>query len=126
MRLHAAGERRDVPPLGEVRSSVLPPKVSGDARSESSLGSGDDGTVGQEISAVMDRPNLTPLEGGGDGYDGMTLMNEVFDLMRRRLPRLRLDDPQRPVVSEFLVALGPRLGRDPLVAVREGRESLPG
>lgn len=71
-------------------------------------------------------PILTPLDGGGaKEYDGDDLMNEVFDLMRHRLPRLRMTDPHRPVVSEFLAALGPRLGRDRLVAVQESRASQP-
>jgi hypothetical protein len=69
-------------------------------------------------------PGLKVLDGGKDGYDGEALMNEVFDLIRRRLPKIPADDPMRPRLSSLLPALGMALGRDPLVPV-ETPQRLP-
>ena len=72
----------------------------------------------------MQGPLLKGHDGGrGDEYDGEALMNEVYDLMRHRLPLLHPGDLHRPVVSQFLARLGDRLGRDRLVAVQERPES---
>lgn len=57
---------------------------------------------------------LTPLEGGGDDYDGEQLANELFDLIHRQLPRLHPADPYRRVLAQWLPVLGDSLGR-PLV-----------
>lgn len=62
---------------------------------------------------MQQSPILNGLKGGNEQYDGQALMNEVFDLMSERLSWLPPDDGYRPVVEDFLTALGPRLGRDP-------------
>lgn len=75
----------------------------------------------------MQHPILTPIDGGGESqYTGVTLLNEVYDLIRRRLPKLSPDDPHRAVLSWLLTQLGPRLGRSDLVPVSAPREDLQG
>lgn len=73
----------------------------------------------------MDRPLLTPLEGGSTKYKGADLMGEVYDLIRHRLPDLDPLDPHRQAMSAFLAQLGPLLGRSQLVAVPEDRATSP-
>lgn len=82
-------------------------------------------TAGDEAAsstgdAVTDRPILTPHTGEEDrgSYTTNDLMNEVFDLMRRRLPKLAADDPGRRRVMALLPALGEALGRDQVVPVQ--------
>jgi hypothetical protein len=61
------------------------------------------------------RPAVTLVNGGAEhGYSVDDLMNEVFDLMCRRLPRIGLDDPRRLRVMALLPTLANALGRDPL------------
>lgn len=67
-------------------------------------------------------PILTGHDGGLGEYDGEALANEVFDLIRRRLPRLRPEDPMRPMMAQLLPALGEALGRPPLLPVA-GRQT---
>lgn len=50
-------------------------------------------------------------------YDGEALLNEVYDLMRHRLPLLSPEDAARPYLSALLPQLGVALGRPALVAV---------
>lgn len=72
----------------------------------------------------MQPPILKGHDGGGeDQYDGEALANEVFDLIRRRLPRLDSEDPFRPVFCQWLPELGDALGRPRLlpVASRQAR-----
>lgn len=68
-------------------------------------------------------PILTSLDGGADAtlYDGEELLNEVFDLMRRRLPKIPVDDPARPALTALLPALAESLGRPLVVPVRGDR-----
>lgn len=65
----------------------------------------------------MNRPILTPHDGGGDKYDGEMLANEIFDLIRHRLPRIAVDDPVRENVQRLLPALADALGRPRLLPV---------
>ncbi len=48
---------------------------------------------------------------------GERLLNEVFDLLRRDLPRLPLDDPTRPPLTALMPELARTLGRSTLSAV---------
>lgn len=41
------------------------------------------------------------------GYDGTALMNEVYDLIRRRLPQLPAGDPLRRPLAQMLPGDGP-------------------
>lgn len=61
-------------------------------------------------------------DNGGDRYTTEDLMHEVFDLMRRRLPKLDASDPGRQRVIALLPALGEALGRDRVVPVPAERE----
>lgn len=106
-----------VPPISAIASHVPPLLASSDADSEES---GDDRSR-RTGGAVNDRPILTPHEGGEDRYTVDDLMHEVFDLMRRRLPRIDPDDPDRIRVLETLPVMCRALGRDRLVAVPESR-----
>lgn len=54
-------------------------------------------------------------------YTGVHLAEEMFDLMRRRLPRLADDDPMRETYQAWLPCLGSALGRPVLLPV----EALP-
>lgn len=76
-----------------------------------------------EVPSVQ-HPILTGHDGGATGeYTGEALMNEVFDLMRRRLPELLPDDPYRARLMVLLPPMGAALGRDRLVPVGAGLES---
>lgn len=69
----------------------------------------------------MQGPILRGHDGEGEQpYDGEALANEVFDLLRRRLPSLPLTDPLRSVLYQMLPALGSALGRQPLMPVALG------
>ncbi len=67
-------------------------------------------------------PILRSHDGGGDHYDGESLANDVYDLMRRKLPLLAEDDPLRPAFSESLTSLSVLLGRPLLVPVPARQE----
>lgn len=73
------------------------------------------------MSDVRAVPPLTEVrrDDGAREYDGEALAVEMFDLLRRRLPRLAEDDPVRCVVQQLLPALGEALGRPRLLPVAE-------
>lgn len=77
----------------------------------------------QQGGRRVDRPILTPHDGGAENanYSTDDLMNEVFDLMRRRLPRLNAGDPGRARLMALLPQIGAALGRDQVVPVPEDR-----
>lgn len=50
-------------------------------------------------------------------YTGVDLAEEMFDLMRRRLPRLAADDPLRPQYQGLVTSLASALERPALVPV---------
>lgn len=67
---------------------------------------------------------LTVHEGGKQpvGHQaGQDLLEDVFDLIRRRLPALAVDDPVRIRLAKILPLLGRHLGRAPLMPVPEDR-----
>lgn len=53
---------------------------------------------------------------------GEQLMNDVYDLLRDRLPELPPDDPYRTLLLGVLPQFGRVLGRSPLIPVPVGRE----
>lgn len=54
---------------------------------------------------------LTSYDGGGGGLSGDQVLDEVFDLISRRLPRLRPDDPVREILGACLPGVARDLGR---------------
>jgi hypothetical protein len=63
-------------------------------------------------------PILTVHDGQSDsGITGEFVLNEIFDLIRRRLPMLPATDPARPHLAALAPALGDALGRPRAVAV---------
>lgn len=75
----------------------------------------------------MQHPILTSHPGGRDAVEGAakvtgeSVLNEVYDLIRHRLPHLQPDDPARPYLAALGPALGEALGRPRAVAVPEAR-----
>lgn len=64
---------------------------------------------------------LRSYDGGGEGVlSGNEVLNEVYDLLRRRLPDLSPDDPARPALAATLTDLAPMLGRPTAEIVRGG------
>src|SRR5436305_1230704 len=59
------------------------------------------------------RADLTVHEGGrgADMVTGETVLNEVFDLIRLRLPFIGASDPARPYLAALAPALAEALGR---------------
>lgn len=57
--------------------------------------------------------SLTPVAtpAGPDQDTGEALLNDVFDLIAERLPRLPLDDPARPALAVLCPLMGQSLGR---------------
>lgn len=72
-----------------------------------------------ELETTVQHPMMKGHDGGDDGgeYTGHHLAEELFDLMRRRLPRLADDDPYRHLLMRTLPVLGEALGRPQLVPV---------
>lgn len=107
--------------LPSVRGRTLPvPAATVAADPGSRQGSrGDEAAEG--TGGPVQHPILTPHDGGRGEYDGEALLNDVFDLMRRRLPHLRLDDPVRPTVAALLPHLAEALGRPAVALVQEAR-----
>lgn len=57
---------------------------------------------------------------GGAGADTLTggeVLNEIFDLIARSLPRIPLDDPVRPHLAGLAPLMAAGLGRPRAVAV---------
>lgn len=81
------------------------------------------GHKGKEMQHPQ-HPILKGLEGGegGDPYTGVDLVEEMYDLVRRRLPHLTLDDPLRPTVSQWLPLLGDALGRPAVLPTTPARQ----
>lgn len=101
---------------------ALPPAAEGAGRSEH--GQRQRGVVGMNDQERYDgqRPLMRGLEGGRQGgLTGQDLLEEVFDLIRRRLPLLADDDPVRGSLSATLTALAPELGRPRVMPVPEDR-----
>jgi hypothetical protein len=68
----------------------------------------------------MQHPILTAIDGQAGRapqITGETVLNEVFDLVRRRLPYLSATDPARPHLAALAPALAEALGRPRAVAV---------
>lgn len=66
------------------------------------------------------RPILKVHDGGCDAdgnISGESVLNEIFDLLRHRLPLLAATDPARPHLAALAPALGDALGRPRAVAV---------
>lgn len=64
---------------------------------------------------------LTTYDGGRtDQRTGRDVVEEVYDLLRHRLPDLSPDDPARPALAATLTDLAPMLGRPTAEIVREG------
>lgn len=66
-------------------------------------------------------PILTAHDGGGEQDSGEQLLNDVFDLIRRRLPRLACDDPVRVSLTAVMPELARRLDRPHVMPVRADR-----
>lgn len=74
---------------------------------------------------AMQHPILTGHDGGKRDDDALTgehVLNEIYDLIRRRLPLIPLDDPARTCLAALAPALGESLGRPRAVAVPEVRQ----
>lgn len=72
-----------------------------------------------------DRPLVGVIDGGNEPaavYTVDELLDDTYDFIRRRLPRVDLTDPRRSQVSALLVALGDSLGRDRVVPARERQQ----
>jgi hypothetical protein len=110
-------QRVDVPPQGDVGCSASPPTAASDASSAQGLGT--ERPRSTEPASMVQHPILTPHDGGGDDYDGAALAEEIFDLLRSRLPRLASEDPVRALVQPLLPALGEALGHPRLLLVEQ-------
>jgi hypothetical protein len=69
------------------------------------------------------RPLMVALDGGAPlskEIDGETVLNEILDLIRCRVPLIPEDDPARAHLVGLRVALAEALGRPPVAAVRVG------
>lgn len=101
-------------------SRVLDPPAHGYWRG-GVFGDGGDGVAGESEDRMGQQPIMRLHEGGGDACDensGEALMNDVFDLIRRRLPSLPLEDPTRPALAALCPMLAQALGRPQVVEVR--------
>lgn len=78
-------------------------------------------------SGMSQQPILKGHDGGKgrDEVTGESVLNEVYDLLRRRLPSVDPSDRLRPTLMRFLPLLGEALGRPRLVEV-EGRPTARG
>jgi hypothetical protein len=67
----------------------------------------------------MQHPILTVHDGGADHgqVTGETVLNEIFDLIRHRLPLLDPTDPVRPHLAALAPVLAEGLGRPRAVVV---------
>ena len=72
----------------------------------------------REEAPHMQHPILTALDGGGETYGGEQLVNDVFDFIRRSLPRLAADDPYRAPLLAMMPVLAEQLGRPLVLPVR--------
>lgn len=80
------------------------------------------GAADREEGPKLQHPLLHALEGHGEpSLDGLALLEDVYDLMRRRLPQLDPDDPVRLRLQPLLPALGHALGRPRLTRVGDPR-----
>lgn len=81
-----------------------------------------DAGPGETLMYVPQPPILTAHKGGhSDEITGETVLNEVFDLLRHRLPHVAASDPARPHLVALAPLLGDALGRPRAVAVPEAR-----
>jgi hypothetical protein len=65
-------------------------------------------------------PTLTPYKGpAADWSAGERLLNDVFELVRARLPELAPDDPVRESFAKVLPDVGRSLGRPLIGSVGE-------
>ena len=119
------GEQSFVAEASGLSAKVPLPGAEGPSPSGLTGGWGRSARMNHEVRSMQRRqpPILVGHDGAWDEYDGKSLMNEVYDLMRRRLPRIGASDRYRPVLSWFLAELGRRLGRPELVPVPEDREA---
>lgn len=80
-------------------------------------------SVGRKRTRMADHRDHPPIlqihDGGhGDGMiTGRDALEEIFDVIRRALPRIPLDDPVRPHLAEIAPVLCEQLGRPRIVAV---------
>ena len=109
-------------------ASLSRPEVDGSRPRSSSTAVGVQGP--SRYGGPMDqqqRPIVRVLEGGGEqGVDGTAVLNEIFDLLRRRLPLIPLDDPVRPHLAALTPLLGAQLRRPQALAVREAGQRQSG
>lgn len=98
---------------GEIR--IMRSPADGRRRSSLHLGGG---AAAVAAEGHMQHPIMRGIDGGGsDEYDGAMLGEELFDFIRRRLPRLPADDPLRPTLQALLPRLADALGRPTLLPV---------
>jgi hypothetical protein len=62
--------------------------------------------------------SAVPDQGGRNPETGEALLNDVFDLIRCRLPRLPVNDPARPALTALCPMLAQALGRPSVSLVR--------
>lgn len=71
-----------------------------------------------------DQPPIFSMHEGGNGagvVTGRKVLDDIYDLIRRALPKIPIDDPARPYLTAALPALGDELGRPRVVAVPPSR-----
>lgn len=73
---------------------------------------------------MTDRPIMKLLEGGGDEYDGESLLGEIHDLIGERLPLLPETDRCRRRLHRLYVGLGEALDRAPVVLAPRSQERV--
>ena len=98
-------------------SHTVPPSAS-NGRPRRGLPRGGDSAAGVREGPMQQLPIMRGLEGGRGERDentGEALLNDIFDLISKRLPRLPLTDPARPALAALSPMLAQALGR-PLVA----------
>lgn len=121
-RLDAERFADNAPSVGRVEAQEF---------SERSLEALRDAITDQTVQVVLvagdhdadheaDRPRLRSVDvRTTELVTGQQVLNEILDLITRRLPQLAADDPARPGLAAFAPALGAALGRPPAVAVAE-------
>lgn len=93
------------------------PSSASNGRPRRGLPGGGDSAAEVREGPMQQLPIMRGLEGGGerDENTGEALLNDVFDLISKRLPKLPLTDPARPTLAALSPMLAQALGR-PLVA----------